>query len=75
MISWADALIFDTKVGLTLVGERKVADVNYKVVADAFSHAYILGWARSKEELKIALKAARRVKSAKKIVNYIVVRP
>lgn len=75
MISWAKSLVLDTKVGLALVAQRKVADVNYKVVADAFSHAYILGRARSKEELKIALKAARGVKTAKKIVNYVVVRP
>ena len=75
MISWSDALILDTKVGLALVGEMYMADVNYKVVADAFSHAYILGRARSKEEPKIALKAARGVKTAKTIVNYVVVRP
>jgi osmotically-inducible protein OsmY len=75
MINWGDALVLDTKVGLALVAQRKVADVNYKVVADAFSHAYVLGRARSKEEMKIALKAARGVKTAKKIVNYVVVRP
>lgn len=75
MISWADSLILDTKVGLALVGEMKVADVNYKVVADAFSTAYILGRARSKEEHRIALKAGRGVKTAKKIVDYVVVRP
>ncbi|NQU69908.1 MAG: hypothetical protein HQ514_05130 [Rhodospirillales bacterium] len=75
MIGWGDALVLDTKVGLSLVGQRKVADVNYRVAADAFSHAYIIGRARSKEELNIALKAARGVKTAKKIVNYVVVRP
>ncbi len=41
----------------------------------SISTAYILGRARSKNELKIALKAARDVKTAKKIVNYVVVRP
>jgi hypothetical protein len=68
-------MIRETRFWLALVGEMYVADVNYKVVADAFSHAYFLGRARSKEEPKIALKAARGVKTAKKIVNYVVVRP
>ncbi len=75
MIGWADALLLDIKVGLALVGERGVADVNFRVAADAFSHVYILGRARSKGELKTAMKAARGVESAKKIVNYVVVRP
>lgn len=75
MIGWGDALVLDTKVGLSLVGERGVADVNYRVAADAFSHVYIIGRARSGEELKKALAAARGVKTVKKIVNYVVVRP
>jgi len=74
IIGWADALLLDTKVGLALVGEREVADVNFRVASDAFSHVYILGRARSKGELKTAMKAARGVESAKKIVNYVVVR-
>jgi hyperosmotically inducible protein len=75
MIGWADALLLDTKVGLALVGEMAVADVNYRVAADGFSHVYIIGRARSKEELKKALAAARGVETVKKIVNYVVVRP
>lgn len=75
MIGWGDAIVLDTKVGLALVGKRKVADVNYRVAADAFSHVYIIGRARSKNELKIALAAARGVKTARKVINYVVVRP
>ncbi|MEE2970979.1 MAG: hypothetical protein VX741_12705 [Pseudomonadota bacterium] len=74
MIGWADTLLLDTKVGLALVGERGVADVKFRVASDAFSHVYRLGRARSKGELKTAMKAARGVESAKKIVNYVVVR-
>jgi len=75
LISWAEALVLDTKVGLALVGEMEVADVNYRVAADAFSHVYVLGRARSKGELKKAMAAARSIKSAKKIINYVEVRP
>lgn len=74
IIGWADALLLDTKVGLALVDERGVADVKFRVASDTFSHVYILGQARSKGELKTAMKAARGAESAKKIVNYVIVR-
>lgn len=75
LIGWVKSLILDTQVGLHLFAERGVADVNYRVAADAFSHVYLIGRARSTGELKKALAAAREVKTAKKIVNYVVVRP
>jgi osmotically-inducible protein OsmY len=75
MIGWAKALVLDTKVGLALVAKRGVADVNYRVAADAFSQVYLIGRARSRGELKTALTAARGVKTARKIVNYVAVRP
>lgn len=75
MIDWADALVLDTKVGLNLVASRGVADVNFRVAADALSTIYLIGRARSHEELKKALKEARGTKGVKKVINYVEVRP
>ena len=75
MIDWKDALLLDTEAGLSLVKTRGVADVNYRVAVDAFSTVYLLGRARSQEELKKALAMVRGTKGVKRVVNYVVVRP
>jgi osmotically-inducible protein OsmY len=62
-------------VGLNLVAEGDVADVNYRVAVDSFGTVYLLGRARSKPELNAALKAARETEGARKLINYVVVRP
>lgn len=75
IIGWADSLLLDAKVGLALIAQGDVADVNYRVAADSFSHVYVLGRARSKQELQIAMAASHSIESARKIVNYVEVRP
>ncbi len=75
LLDWGDALILDTKVGLALVGTGDVADVNYRVAADAQSTVYLIGRARSEVEMKLAVKVARATEGVKKLVNYVVVRP
>lgn len=75
MIDWKDALVLDAKAGLSLVETRGVADVNYRVAVDAFSAVYLIGRARSDEELKKALSAVRGTEGVKKVVNYVEVRP
>jgi hyperosmotically inducible protein len=75
LLDWADALALDTKVGLNLVGTAGVADVNLRVAVDAFGTTYLIGRARSQEELKKTLQVARKTAGVRKVVNYIDVRP
>ncbi len=75
LIGWPEAMLLDGKVGLELVGARGVADVNFRVAADASSTVYLLGRARSREERDKALKLARATEGAKKVVNFVDVRP
>lgn len=75
ILSWTDALALDTNVGLNLVGDGDVADVNFRVAVDAFGAVYLIGRARSKAELAAALKNARETEGVKKVVNYVAVRP
>ena len=75
MIDWADAMVLDNKAGLKLVGTKAVADVNYRIAADAFSTVYMLGRARSKEEADKAIAALKGTEGMKKLVNYVEVRP
>ncbi len=75
LLDWADALVLDGKVGIGLIGARGVADVNFRVAADAMSTIYLIGRARSREEFDNALAIARAVEGVKKVVNYVVLRP
>jgi len=75
LLGWDDVIILDNKVGVNLIAEKDVADVNFRVTADSFSTVYLLGRARSQGELDLALAAARGTEGAKKIVNYVEVRP
>lgn len=75
LLDWGDALLLDTKVGLALVGTGDVADVNYRVAADAQSTVYLIGRARSEEEMKLAVKVSRGIEGVNKLINYVDVRP
>lgn len=75
LLDWGEALVLDTKVGLALVGTGDVADVNYRVAADAQSTVYLIGRARSEAEMKLAVKVSRATEGVKKLVNYVEVRP
>ncbi|HEX9809693.1 MAG TPA: BON domain-containing protein [Alphaproteobacteria bacterium] len=75
MLDWADALALDVKVGLELVGTRVIADVNFRVAVDSFSTVFLIGRARSREELDKALEVTRKTEGVKRVVNYVEVRP
>ena len=75
LLSWDDAIILDNKVGVNLIKEKDIADVNFRVTADSFANVYLLGRARSQGELDLALAAANGTEGAKKVVNYVEVRP
>ncbi len=75
LLGWADALALDTKIEAQLLATRGVGSVNFRVAVGAKGTVYLLGRARSGEELKKALAVARGTKGAKRVVNYVVVRP
>ncbi|MCZ6740818.1 MAG: BON domain-containing protein [Alphaproteobacteria bacterium] len=75
LLKWVDALALDVSVGLNLVGTLDVADVNFKVAADAYSNVYLMGRARSRTEMDKAVKVARETEGVKKLYNYAIVRP
>ena len=52
-----------------------ITNVNLRVAVDAFANVYIIGRARSTDERDKTIAAARETKGAKKIVDYIDVRP
>ena len=75
LIDWKDVLVLNTKVGLDLIGTRGVADVNFRTAVDSFSTAYLMGRARSQNELDKALGVVKKREGIAKVINYAVVRP
>lgn len=75
MLGWEDVLVLETRVDVELVGTRGVADVNFRTAADSFGTVYMLGRARSDEELAKAERAVRSTEGVRGVRNYAVVRP
>ena len=75
LLDWPDVLLLNTKVGVNLIGTRGVADVNFRSAVDSFKTTYLLGRARSQQELDKALAAVNGTEGVAKVVNYAVVRP
>lgn len=75
MLGWEDVLILETRVDVELVSTRGVADVNFRTAADSFGTVYMLGRARSNEELVKAERAVRSTEGVRDVKNYAVVRP
>lgn len=75
LIDWADALVMETKARGRLIGAAGVADVNFRVAADASATIYLLGRARSKAEADKAIALAKDGQGVKKVTSYIDVRP
>jgi hyperosmotically inducible protein len=75
LLGWAGALALDTKIESKMLATRGVANVNFRSAVDAFGTVYLLGRARSEEELRKALAVIRGTEGVKKLVNYAVVRP
>jgi osmotically-inducible protein OsmY len=75
LLSWDDVLILDNKVGVNLIGEKEIADVNFRVAADSFGKVYLIGRARSQAELDLALTTAAGTEGVKEVINYVEVRP
>ena len=75
LLGWDDVLEITTKAKARLVGTAGVADVNFRITADSYGTAYLLGRARSPEEATKALARIKEDKTIRKVVNYVDVRP
>ncbi len=75
LLDWPDALLLDTDVGLALIGTAGIADVNFRVAADGFSTIYLLGRARSEEEMSKAVDVAEDQDGVRRVLNFVEVRP
>ena len=75
MMDWTDVLAFETKASARLIGTAGVADVNFRVTGDPYGNLYLLGRARSREELKKAVAKLKEGDGVKKVYNYAMVRP
>lgn len=75
LLDWSDVLVLETKAEARLIGTLGVADVNFRIAADAFGTLYLLGRGRSNEELFKARAKARDGGKIKKLVDYTVLRP
>ncbi|MDE0794547.1 MAG: hypothetical protein OSB76_02765 [Alphaproteobacteria bacterium] len=75
MMDWQDVLTLETKAQARLIGTAGIADVNFRVTADPFGHLYLMGRARSGEELKKAIGKLKEGDDVKKVYNYALVRP
>ena len=74
MMDWTDVLAFETKASARLIGTAGVADVNFRVTGDPYGNLYLLGRARSREELKKAVAKLKEGGGVKKVYNYAMVR-
>jgi hyperosmotically inducible protein len=75
LMDWPDVLAIVAKAQGRLIGTAGVADVNYRVTADATGTLYVIGRARSAEEMDKAVKRLWDGEGVKQVVNYIQVRP
>ncbi len=74
LMDWADVIVFEKKAQARLIGTKGVADVNFRVRADAFGNLYLLGRARSRGELNKALRRVTDGDGVKQVFNYAFVR-
>jgi osmotically-inducible protein OsmY len=75
MMDWKDVLAFETKAMARLIGTAGIADVNFRVTADPFGNLYLMGRARSREELKKAIAKLEEGDDVKRVYNYAFIRP
>ncbi len=75
LMSWDDTLLLDNEIGVRLFDTKGVADVNFRVTVDSFGTVYLIGRARSQEELNKAIGVATETEGTRKVVSYVEVRP
>ena len=75
MLDWTDAVELDARVGFSLIKTAGIADVNLRVAVDAFANVFLLGRARSDEELQKAIEVSSETEGVGGVINYIEMRP
>ena len=75
MLDWTDAVELDARVGFSLIETAGIADVNLRVAVDAFANVFVLGRARSDEELQKAIEVSSETEGVGGVINYIEMRP
>lgn len=75
MMDWSDVVVLDGKAKGRLIATKGLADVNFRVTADAMGNLYLLGRARSREELQKAMSRLEEGENVKKLYTYAFVRP
>lgn len=75
VMDWTDVLAMEAKAEARLIGTRGVADVNFRVAADALGAVYLLGRARSGEEHAKAVARVGEGGGVRKVIDYAEVRP
>jgi len=74
-LDWVEVNTLRAKANARLAATGGVADLNFRVAADAEGTLYLLGRARSPEEKQRALASAAEGDGVGKVVDYVVVRP
>lgn len=75
LMDWPDVIVFEKKAMARLIGTAGVADVNFRVTGDALGNLYLLGRARSGEEMRKAVAKLEEGEGVRRVYNYAVVRP
>ncbi len=75
MLDWVDAIELDAHVGIHLIETAGIADVNLRVAVDSFASVYLIGRARSQEEMLKAVEVSSETEGVGVVVNYIDMRP
>lgn len=75
LADWTDVLGMETKAKARLIGTKGVADVNFRVTGDPTRTLYLIGRARSQEEMTKAVARLKEGEGVKRVVSYVDVRP
>ncbi len=75
MLDWVDAIELDARIGIHLFETAGIADVNLRVAVDSFASVYLIGRARSHEEMLKAVEVTSATEGVGVVINYIDMNP
>ena len=75
MLDWVDAIELDARIGIHLFETAGIADVNLRVAVDSFASVYLIGRARSQEEMLKAVEVTSATEGVGVVINYIDMNP
>ena len=74
-LDWVDAIELDARIGIHLFETAGIADVNLRVAVDSFASVYLIGRARSQEEMLKAVEVTSATEGVGVVINYIDMNP